>query len=113
VILRCPCPAANVTLSFTYPIQLNRLATALRLEPASGQTLTVLPCQPPLAILPLAGAAAAEAVRKVPLNCALVQIRPGLAPGAKAKLVLPKGSVYNEVAGPSGSAQEVQVRGCC
>jgi hypothetical protein len=73
----------------------------------------VLPCEPPLAILPLAGAAAAEAVRKVPLNCALVQIRPGLAPGAKAKLVLPKGSVYNEVAGPTGSTQEVQVRGCC
>ena len=102
--------AANITLSFTYPIQLDLLAKALKLTPASGQTITVLPCQPPEVLLPLAGAKAAEVIRKAPLNCALVQLRPGLPLATSAKLELPAGSKYNDVAGALGQAQTVQVK---
>jgi hypothetical protein len=106
----CHASAANITLSFSYAIQLDLLAKALKLTPGSGQTLTVLPCQPPEVLLPLAGVKAAEVIRKAPLNCALVQLRPGLPVATAAKLELPAGSKYNEVAGALGETQTIQVK---
>lgn len=121
-------PQANVTLSFSYPVDLRLLSDALRLRPlkrGAGRErgVEVLPCADgsgggggdddddgprPLAILPPDDR---RNTRRDPFisTCAVVRLDPPLAPQEGADLVLPRGSRYAALAGPlqgGGGADE-------
>jgi hypothetical protein len=122
----CPCaPTGNITLAFSYPVELAQLAKSLKLTGASAgadsRTLTVSPC-PMITRLPVPliftayGAVEAEGKSRADLlamnsTCAVVKIVPGLAAGAAAALVLPKGARYSPVAGPASQDVSVDVSG--
>ncbi|KIZ04279.1 hypothetical protein MNEG_3680 [Monoraphidium neglectum] len=117
-------PGANITLSFTYPVELSRLAAALQVLPGKGagaalnSKATVLPCDEPVftprpLFFPAAAAgrtSPADLLRKS-ASCAVVQLTPALPPGAGAKLRLPKGARYSALAGPAQSDHDVDVFG--
>eukprot|EP00775_Hariotina_reticulata_P009083 gene9083-9253_t len=115
-------PDANITLSFSYPVELSKLAAALQVagRDAGSRTVTVSPCTTiaPLEFWPLVFSAS----RAVPANapagaetlnstCAVVKIVPGLAAGGAAVLRLPKGSQYSSVAGAVQADTDVKVFG--
>lgn len=122
----CPCtPTGNITLTFSYPVELAQLAKSLKLTGASAgadsRTLTVSPC-PMVTRLPVPliftayGAVEAEGKSRADLlamnsTCAVVKIVPGLAAGAAAALLLPKGARYSPVAGPASQDVSVDVSG--
>lgn len=125
-LLHCclPTVAANITLSFSYPVDLAMLAKALKVAgPGSaGQTITISPCTtalPPLwpiiftanGLQGPAGAVDTSPADQLQLNstCAVVKIVPGLAAGASAVLRLPAGAKYSTVAGPIVLDTDVQV----
>lgn len=121
--LSCYARAANVTLSFSYPVELAQLAKSLKVSGtgAGGRTVTVSPCTTaqltplPLPIIFTAyGAtqgASSSPTDLLSLNstCAVVKIVPGLEPGAAAVLRLPKGARYSPIAGPVAQDTDVNV----
>jgi hypothetical protein len=118
--------AGNLTLSFSYPVELSKLASALKLvgNGASGRTITVSPCissAPPI-LWPLVFAANGQPkvgsspsggspadLLKVNSTCAVLKIVPGLAAGASAALRLPTGARYSSIAGPVSKDTDKQV----
>ncbi|KAF8063719.1 hypothetical protein HT031_003574 [Scenedesmus sp. PABB004] len=107
--------SANITLSFSYPVDLARLAAALKVAGpgGAGRAAAVSPCapappSPPWAPTP-AAAAAGDALA-LNSTCAVVRIMPGLAAGAAAALRLPAGARYSAVAGPVANDTDVAVR---
>lgn len=120
----CICPvAANLTLSFSYPVELAQLAKSLKVSGAGagGRTVTVSPCTTaqltplPLPIIYTAygatqGASSSPAdLLSLNSTCAVVKIVPGLEPGAAAVLRLPKGARYSPIAGPVAQDTDVNV----
>jgi len=121
--------AANLTLSFSYPVELAQLAQCLVVagQGAGGRTLTVSPCMTPRVLpwpVPLvftasgiqnnaaAGSSPADLL-KLNSTCAVIKIVPGLEPGAAAVLRLPKGARYSPVAGPVATDTDVNVSAAC
>lgn len=126
----CHFVAANLTLSFSYPVELAQLAKSLKVAGpgAGGRTITVSPCTTPRVLpwpVPLiftasgiqnnaaAGSSPADLL-KLNSTCAVIKIVPGLEPGAAAVLRLPKGARYSPVAGPVATDTDVNVSvPCC
>ncbi|WIA22673.1 hypothetical protein OEZ86_009641 [Tetradesmus obliquus] len=121
-------PDGNITLSFSYPVELSKLASALKLVGlgASGRAITVSPCTsaaPPIFWplifaangQPQAGSSPSSSstaeLLKVNSTCAVVKIVPGLAAGASAALRLPAGARYSSIAGPVSKDTDKQVYG--
>eukprot|EP00882_Tetradesmus_deserticola_P016242 GHRQ01017334.1.p1 GENE.GHRQ01017334.1~~GHRQ01017334.1.p1 ORF type:complete len:152 (-),score=27.24 GHRQ01017334.1:12-467(-) len=119
--------AGNLTLSFSYPVELAKLASALKLvgPGASGRAVTVSPCvaSVPVILWPLVFAAdgqpkagsspsGSSSAELLALNstCAVVKIVPGLATGASTTLRLPAGARYSSIAGPVSEDTDKQVR---
>lgn len=115
-------PAGNLTMSFSYPVQLELLATALRLSgPGAGnRTLAIAPCWTPAtqggaglpsnSKAPNSSGSKADALKQNS-TCVVVRIMPGLAAGAAAVLRLPKGARYSTLAGPVANDTGVEVFG--
>ncbi len=128
-----PHPAGNITLSFSYPVQLRALAAALAVvtspRGARQQRVQVSPC-PAVTPTPLWQTAFtgddAEAPRdggsglstatgnsaiaaELNSTCAVVRLLPGLEAGTAAVLRLPRGARYSPVAGPVRNDTDVQV----
>ncbi|KAF6261957.1 hypothetical protein COO60DRAFT_1458856 [Scenedesmus sp. NREL 46B-D3] len=121
-------PDGNITLSFSYPVELSKLASALRLvgSGASGRAVNISPCMsatPPI-LWPLVFAADGQPragsspdngssadLLKVNSTCAVVKIVPGLEAGASATLRLPAGARYSSIAGPVSKDTDKQVYG--
>lgn len=115
--------AGNITLSFTYPVDLSMLAKAMRVagQGSAGREITVSPCPavlqtPRPLVFSAAGAqddAAAgespEDLLQVNSTCAVVKIVPGLAAGTSVVLRLPAGSKYSSIAGPVVLDTDVRV----
>lgn len=121
--LSCYARAANLTLSFSYPVELAQLAKSLKVSGAGagGRTVTVSPCTTaqftplPLPVIFTAygvtqGASSSPAdLLSLNSTCAVVKIVPGLEPGAAAVLRLPKGARYSPIAGPVAQDTDVNV----
>jgi hypothetical protein len=115
--------AANLTLIFSYPVELAQLAKSLKVagSGAGGRTLTVSLCPAatvspvPLPIIFTANGVNQGAnnspvdLLKLNSTCAVVRIVPGLEPGAAAVLRLPKGARYSPLAGPVAADTDVNV----
>lgn len=97
-------PAADVMLSFSFPVVLSSLQSALKLasccnrSDASGRSVRVLPCGPPyVSNNPFAPRVADP--MSANSTCAVVQVIPGLGAGQVVALQLPAGASYNPIAG--------------
>lgn len=105
-------PAANVTLSFSFPVVLSLLQSALKLascckrSDAAGRSVRVLPCGPPyVAANPFAPRA--DDPMAANATCAVVQVVPGLGAGQVVALQLPAGASYSPLAGRARKTAEV------
>ncbi|KAI8474281.1 MAG: hypothetical protein J3K34DRAFT_375003 [Monoraphidium minutum] len=104
-------PDGNVTLSFSYPVVLSSLQSALKVtsccsrDDGRGRSLKVLPCGPPFAV-PDPFAAASKSAMAANSTCAVIQITPGLGAGQVVALSLQKGATYNPVAGKARAASK-------
>ncbi|KAI8474284.1 MAG: hypothetical protein J3K34DRAFT_456831 [Monoraphidium minutum] len=104
-------PDGNVTLSFSYPVVLSSLQSALKVtsccsrDDGRGRSLKVLPCGPPFAV-PDPFAAASKNAMAANSTCAVIQITPGLGAGQVVALSLQKGATYNPVAGKARAASK-------
>lgn len=111
-------PAANVTLLFSYPVQLSVLQKSLQVvdccesNAGSQQSIKVLPCEAPYVIVDPFASPALQAEQRQNTTCAVVQLSPGLPPQAGAIIRLPKGVRYNTVSGPTSNDTDVYVS-CC
>jgi hypothetical protein len=120
-----PVPAANITLSFSYPVELSQLAKSLKLvgSGTSSSAITISPCPTVSPIIPMplaftvkgvegAGSSSSSLTDLLKLNstCAVVKIVPGLQAGAAAVLRLPKGARYSTLAGPATNDININVR---
>ncbi len=95
--------AANVTLSFSYPVELSKLAAALQLLPAKAgdsavsSKVSVLPCPSqaaaprPLVMFRAGAPTSAADLLAGNSTCAVVQLSPALPVATGAILRLPKG----------------------
>lgn len=110
--------AGNITLSFSYPVDLSKLQSSLKVvtpgaSSASKYTVSISPCVTTYyRIFWLASTTRTTDANSLKQNatCAVVRISPALAPQQEAALQLPVGARYNALAGTVKSAQEVKVR---
>ncbi len=108
------CATGNITLSFSYPVELSKLQAALRVTGAANIAVKVTPCPPPdFTFYPIFARAGVTGPPTTPANttCAVVRLNPALGVAQAATLELPAGSRYNSLAGPLGKAQGVKVFG--
>uniref|UniRef100_A0A383WAS0 EGF-like domain-containing protein n=1 Tax=Tetradesmus obliquus TaxID=3088 RepID=A0A383WAS0_TETOB len=110
-------PDANITLTFSYPVLLSALQSALAVVPCCGsnagssQSIKVLPCGPPYVVVDPFAPAAKQLQQQQNSTCAVVRLVPGLPASGVAMLRLPKGVRYNTVSGPTKNDTNVYLWG--
>ncbi|KAF6250306.1 hypothetical protein COO60DRAFT_896848 [Scenedesmus sp. NREL 46B-D3] len=110
-------PDANITLTFSYPVLLSALQSALAVVPCCGsnagssQSVRVLPCGPPYVVVDPFAPAAQQLQQQQNSSCAVVRLSPGLSASGVAILRLPKGVRYNTVSGPTSNDTDVYLWG--